>query len=101
MQEGPDLDLFCRGKIEEAAKKLHKAKMAQFNKNTGSLAYTEIGRIASHLYINRKTIELFNEKMPACIDYEDILHLVSQAAEFRQLQVTGSILVGNILGLGS
>ena len=73
--------------VKEAARQLHRAKMIKYDRHSGAMDYTEIGRIASHLYIKRPTIEHFNSKMRLCDADVEILALVSRADEFKQVKV--------------
>ena len=47
-----------RGLIEASAKSLNQAKMIRFIEHTGTLHSTDLGRTASHYYINTASIEV-------------------------------------------
>ena len=47
-----------RGLIESSAKFLNQVKMIRFVEHTGTLHSTDLGRTASHYYINTASIEV-------------------------------------------
>jgi hypothetical protein len=53
--------------------------MIRFDERSGNLAVTELGRIASHYYIQNETIEHFNEKLKATISDATVCNIVAQA----------------------
>ena len=57
-QNDPQLEQHRRDLITAAGRDLDKARMVRFNERTGSLNSTDVGRIASHFYIKRDTIEV-------------------------------------------
>nr|XP_054753859.1 activating signal cointegrator 1 complex subunit 3-like [Lytechinus pictus] len=83
----PDMKWYREQLIKDSAQALHRAKMVVYDKDCGTLDYTEIGRIASHFYIKQATILLFNASLKLCQTPEEILLLVSMAAEFKQVKV--------------
>lgn len=62
-RRGVGADPLLGGKREQlvraACEVLDKNMMIRFDENTGLMSYTELGRIASHLYIQNGTMELF------------------------------------------
>lgn len=77
-----------RAMIDECAKKLDQAHMIRYNANCGDLISTDLGRIASHYYINYDTIQIFNEMMVPIMTEGDVLHMITYAREFENIRVS-------------
>lgn len=73
--------------IKIAARNLDKAKMVRYDEKTGYLFATDLGRTASHYYINYDTIEMINERLRMDMNEKDILAMISSCTEFQQLKV--------------
>ncbi|CAL7941276.1 unnamed protein product [Xylocopa violacea] len=87
ISEDRNLERERRKLIDEAAKKLDKAKMIRYNINTGDLSTTNLGRIASHFYLKYDTIEIFNERIKPIMNEAEIFAMISCSQEFEQLKV--------------
>ncbi|XP_060705593.1 activating signal cointegrator 1 complex subunit 3 isoform X3 [Hemiscyllium ocellatum] len=85
-QMDPGLEKYRRDQVIEAGRKLDKAKMVRFEERTGYFSITDLGRTASHYYIQYNTIETFNELFEAHKTEADIFALVSKAEEFEQIK---------------
>ena len=66
--------------------------MIRFNESTGDFNSTDLGRIASHFYIKYATIETFNELLKSTMTEAGVFSMVSQAQEFQQIKVGGSLI---------
>ncbi|KAI9189074.1 putative steryl acetyl hydrolase mug81 [Blastocladiella emersonii ATCC 22665] len=73
--------------VEEAARVLLVNNMIVYDANTGALASKEIGRIASTYYIKHPTVELINEKLRTGMGEADVLVLLSECHEFKQIKL--------------
>ncbi|CDO68689.1 hypothetical protein BN946_scf184652.g16 [Trametes cinnabarina] len=73
--------------ITAAALQLAEARMIAFDRQTGSLVCTDLGRIAAKYYIRHKSIEIFNEKFRPKMSEADVLSMLSMSTEFDQVQV--------------
>ncbi|XP_023223865.1 activating signal cointegrator 1 complex subunit 3-like [Centruroides sculpturatus] len=73
--------------IEKCAMELDKTRMIRFDRISGCLSSTDMGRTASHFYIKYDTIMLFNECLKPAMTEEEVLALISEAHEFDQLKV--------------
>jgi len=74
----------------EAAKVLDERKMARYNPESGNLAVTNLGRVASHFYIRNQSVATFNEMMEkkrVSPTDADLLHVMCCADEFENLRV--------------
>lgn len=63
--------------------------MIRFDTNNNFLSITDMGRTASHYYINHETITRFSGKLNEGYYLHDmeLFGLISQAQEFDQLKV--------------
>ncbi|XP_062896378.1 activating signal cointegrator 1 complex subunit 3 [Mobula hypostoma] len=86
-QMDPGLEKYRRELVIEAGRKLDKARMVRFEERTGYFSITDLGRTASHYYIQYNTIETFNELFDAHKTEADIFALISKAEEFEQIKV--------------
>ncbi|KAH9850708.1 Sec63-domain-containing protein [Lenzites betulinus] len=73
--------------ITAAAMQLSEARMVAFDRQTGSLVCTDLGRIAAKYYIRHKSIEIFNDKFRPKMSEADVLAMLSMSTEFDQIQV--------------
>jgi activating signal cointegrator complex subunit 3 len=73
--------------IEFCAQQLHKCRMIRFDAPSGNFFATDLGRVASHYYIDFRSIETFNEKMKQFMTDEQILDCISSSREFEQVKV--------------
>jgi len=71
--------------ITSAANRLDKCKMIRFEERTGQFSVTELGRIASHFYIQNETIYHFNEKIHRELSDAQLFNVVAQSAEFSNI----------------
>ncbi|KAL7455807.1 hypothetical protein ACHAWC_007346, partial [Mediolabrus comicus] len=74
----------------EAAKLLDERKMVRYNPNSGNLAVTNLGRVASHFYIRNQSVATFNDmiaKKRTSPTDADLLHIICCADEFENVRV--------------
>lgn len=83
----PLLNSYRQKLISEAARELEECRMARFDKKSGQLYVTELGRVASHYYIRHETIVVFTERMKQNMTEESILSMLSFAFEFEQIVI--------------
>eukprot|EP01126_Amoeba_proteus_P012623 TRINITY_DN1519_c1_g1_i3.p1 TRINITY_DN1519_c1_g1~~TRINITY_DN1519_c1_g1_i3.p1 ORF type:complete len:1370 (-),score=289.41 TRINITY_DN1519_c1_g1_i3:112-4221(-) len=86
-----ELDPFLMKKridlITAAARRLDTCKMIRFEERTGNFSTTELGRIASHYYIQHETIEHFNQHLNPNISDSILFDVFSQVREFQNIIV--------------
>merc|ERR1719341_1360105 len=87
LREDPTLLIKRREIINDAAKRLDKAKMIRYDESNGIMASIDLGRTASHFYIKYDTVEIFNDILKNFMNEGEILAMISQAQEFEQLKV--------------
>lgn len=73
--------------IVNAATILDQCMMIRYDRRSGNLAVTDIGRVASHYYIQHGSIESFNSMLTAHLTYNESLHVLCSSAEFDQLKI--------------
>ena len=79
--------------VLDAAKRLGHCQMVRLDERSGNLAVTDLGRVASHYYIHNDSIETFNTVTDGYATagvepgYPEVLDLISQADEFRNVKV--------------
>ena len=74
MVADPSLSLKQRAFITDAARALDKAKMMRFDEKSGNFYCTELGRIASHFYIQYSSVETYNEMLKRHISDSEVSH---------------------------
>eukprot|EP00981_Chlorochromonas_danica_P013205 scaffold5974_cov158-Ochromonas_danica.AAC.6 len=84
--DDPQLDRRRRDLAVVTAETLDQCMMARYDKRSGNLATTDLGRIASHYYIKHSTIESFNRMLSPHLLHPEALHLLCSSAEFDQLK---------------
>uniref|UniRef100_A0A7S1KPB1 RNA helicase n=1 Tax=Percolomonas cosmopolitus TaxID=63605 RepID=A0A7S1KPB1_9EUKA len=70
-----------------AASLLHEHGLVIFDKKTGALETTDLGRIASHFYISHPSIATYNQHLNPNMNVIDVLRLFSMSEEFKYLVV--------------
>jgi activating signal cointegrator complex subunit 3 len=73
--------------VREAADTLDTCMMTRYDKRSGNLAVTDLGRIASHYYIKHTTVQSFNNMLAPHLSDPDAVHVLCSSAEFDQLKV--------------
>lgn len=64
-----------------AVRRLAEARMVNWNKPTGILQSTDLGRIAAKYYIRLSSIEIFNQKFKPRMSEADVLTMLSYSTE--------------------
>jgi len=70
-----------------AALALDRARLARYDRRTGSLASTDLGRVASRYYVTHGTIASFHEGLRPHMGEIELLRLFAAADEFRHFVV--------------
>jgi pre-mRNA-splicing helicase BRR2 len=70
-----------------AAAMLDKHSMVKYDRKSGALQVTTLGRVASHYYVSHDSISVFNEYLKPSMSEIEIFRLFSLSGEFRQLYV--------------
>lgn len=83
----PDLLEYRRKLISEAARELDRARMVRFDERSGNIYTAEMGRVASHFYLSKSSIEVYNNRLKPHMNEEDIITMISMSSEFENINV--------------
>ncbi|GAB2270112.1 activating signal cointegrator 1 complex subunit [Dionaea muscipula] len=83
----PSLSLKQRALVTDAARALDKAKMMRFDEKSGNFYCTELGRIASHFYIQYSSVETYNEMLRPHMSDAEVIDMVAHSSEFENIMV--------------
>ncbi|KAK3015087.1 hypothetical protein RJ639_006649 [Escallonia herrerae] len=83
----PSLSLKQRALVTDAARALDKAKMMRFDEKSGNFYCTELGRIASHFYIQYSSVEIYNEMLRRHMNDSEVIDMVAHSSEFENIVV--------------
>ncbi|KAJ6509919.1 Sec63-domain-containing protein [Mycena vitilis] len=76
--------------VTAAALRLADTGMIIFDRSSGDLTITDLGRIAAKYYIRHTSIEIFNKEFRPRMSEADVLGMLSMSTEFDQIQVRES-----------
>jgi activating signal cointegrator complex subunit 3 len=68
----PNLTARRKTLIIDAARALDKAKMMAFDEKSGNLYVTDLGRVASHYYIQYTSVETYNNMLKQHMSESDV-----------------------------
>eukprot|EP01051_Picozoa_sp_SAG22_P024394 SAG22_NODE_6744_length_817_cov_0.928969_2_plen_131_part_01 len=86
----PTMDRWRRELLERCARRLRETRMVRYDKATGQLNATNLGRVASHFYVNVETIETFTDPASGIkpnMSEGALFNLLSNAKEFENIKV--------------
>ncbi|GAU12731.1 hypothetical protein TSUD_122230 [Trifolium subterraneum] len=83
----PALSSKQRSLVVDAARSLDKAKMMRFDEKSGNFYCTELGRIASHFYIQYSSVETYNEMLRRHMNDSEVINMVAHSSEFENIAV--------------
>ncbi|XP_065175302.1 U5 small nuclear ribonucleoprotein 200 kDa helicase-like [Sycon ciliatum] len=83
----PSLEAFCLNVIHTAAVQLAKAQLIKYDKRTGLLQATDLGRIASHFYCTVETMSTYNSLLKPTLSQIELVRVFSLSSEFKYLNV--------------
>ncbi|KAJ2753813.1 DEIH-box ATPase, partial [Coemansia nantahalensis] len=70
-----------------AAVELERCLLVRYDRRTGRLQPTELGRVASHYYISHRSMAVYQQDLRADASDMDLLRVFSQSDEFRLIPV--------------
>ena len=73
--------------IHSAATVLEKANLVKYDKRTGKLQSTELGRIASHYYISHNSMLTYNHHLQPMISTIELFRIFALSEEFKYIPV--------------
>ncbi|KAG0485407.1 hypothetical protein HPP92_009486 [Vanilla planifolia] len=83
----PSLASKQRSLVVDAARSLDKAKMMRFDEKSGNFYCTELGRIASHFYLQYSSVETYNEMLRRHMSDSEVINMVAHSSEFENIVV--------------
>lgn len=83
----PSLMSKQRSLVTDAARDLDKAKMMRFDEKSGNFYCTELGRIASHFYIQYSSVETYNEMLRRHMNDTEVINMLAHSSEFENIMV--------------
>jgi len=83
LEEDPQLEARRADLVHTAAVTLDKAGLLKYDRRSGVLAVTDLGRIASHYYVTHGTVAAFNEHMKPHQGEIELCRLFAMAEEFK------------------
>lgn len=83
----PSLTSKQRSLVVDAARALDKAKMMRFDEKSGNFYCTELGRIASHFYLQYSSVETYNEMLRRHMSESEVINMVAHSSEFENIVV--------------
>ena len=87
LQSDRTLLLHRRQLILVAIKQLIQCRMIRFDSVNEILYSTDIGRVASHYYIQCLSMEQYNMKLMLNMSDSEIIHLIASSTEFEQIKL--------------
>eukprot|EP00922_Rhytidocystis_sp_ex-Travisia-forbesii_P046831 GHVS01069806.1.p1 GENE.GHVS01069806.1~~GHVS01069806.1.p1 ORF type:complete len:2164 (-),score=326.56 GHVS01069806.1:2269-8760(-) len=85
--EDADLEQRRIDLVHSALVVLDKHNLAKYDKRTGAVQVTALGRVASHYYIKHATIAVFNQHLKPTMSDIELLRLFSLSNEFKYIPV--------------
>ncbi|XP_072177738.1 U5 small nuclear ribonucleoprotein 200 kDa helicase-like [Diadema setosum] len=82
-----DLDQFRIDLIHAALVLLDKNNLAKYDRKTGNIQVTELGRIASHYYCTNESMSTYNSLLKPMLSEIDLFRVFSLSSEFRNMVV--------------
>ncbi|KAL0232237.1 hypothetical protein PCE1_002579 [Barthelona sp. PCE] len=73
--------------VRAACSELKLLQMINYDKFSGNLMSTELGRIAAHYYIPSRNMKLFNSQLSQDPSFADLIYLLASAHEFRSMRI--------------
>ncbi|KAJ1995334.1 Pre-mRNA splicing [Coemansia sp. RSA 1358] len=87
VDEDPALYVRRTDLVHAAAVELERCFMVRYDRKTGKLQPTELGRVASHYYISHRSMAVYQQDLRADASDIDILRVFSLSDEFRLIPV--------------
>ncbi|KAK6185571.1 hypothetical protein SNE40_007775 [Patella caerulea] len=87
LKDDPLLQQRRKDLIHTAASLLHKHNLCRYDKKSGNLQVTELGRIASQYYCTHDTIATYNQLLKPTLSEIELFRVFSLSSEFRNLTV--------------
>lgn len=87
MKEDPDLEQHRTNLIYTAASTLDKCNLIKFDRRSGNIQGTELGRIASHYYCTIETMATYNQFLKPTLSEIELFRVFSLSGEFKHINI--------------
>ncbi|KAH6555344.1 hypothetical protein KP509_1Z263400 [Ceratopteris richardii] len=87
VMKDPSLRSKRKSLVIDAARALDKAKMLRFDEKSGNFYVTDLGRVASHYYIQYTSVETYNDMLKRHMNESELIHLIAHSSEFENIMV--------------
>ncbi|XP_065353810.1 U5 small nuclear ribonucleoprotein 200 kDa helicase [Cloeon dipterum] len=87
LKEDPLLEQRRADLVHTAAVLLDRCGLAKYDRKTGALQVTELGRIASHFYCTHDSMSTYNQLLKPTLSEIEIFRVFSLSSEFRNITV--------------
>ncbi|XP_061184302.1 U5 small nuclear ribonucleoprotein 200 kDa helicase-like isoform X1 [Saccostrea echinata] len=87
LKDDPLLQQRRKDLIHTAAMTLDKNNLIKYDKKTGQIQSTELGRIASHYYCTNETIATYNQLLKPTLSEIELFRVFSLSSEFKHIAV--------------
>ena len=83
----PTLKGHCRSLVHSAACLLEKSQLIRYDRRSGALQSTPLGRVSSHFYVSHESMAVYNQHLKPSMSDIELLRVFSMSGEFTQLHV--------------
>mmetsp|Transcript_62196 Transcript_62196/g.148187 ORF Transcript_62196/g.148187 Transcript_62196/m.148187 type:complete len:2144 (+) Transcript_62196:214-6645(+) len=87
VEEDPTMEQRRADLIHTAATALFKANLIKYDRKSGNLQCTDLGRVASYFYVGYQSIAVFNDHLKPSVSDIELLRIFSLAGEFKYMVV--------------
>jgi pre-mRNA-splicing helicase BRR2 len=87
LEQDPVLEQRRLDLIHTAATALFKANLIKYDRKTGNLQSTDLGRVSSYFYVSYNSIAIFNDHLKPSVSDIELLRIFSLAGEFKNMVV--------------
>lgn len=87
LKEDPLLETYRADLIHTAAIQLDRSGLAKYDRKSGHIQVTELGRIASHYYCTHDTMQTYNQLLKPTLTEIELFRVFSLSGEFKNITV--------------
>ena len=87
IKEDPLLESHRANLIYTAASILDKSNLVKFDRRSGQMQVTELGRIASHYYCTHETMQTYNQLLKPTLSEIELFRVFSLSSEFKNIMI--------------
>ncbi|XP_017759104.1 PREDICTED: putative U5 small nuclear ribonucleoprotein 200 kDa helicase [Eufriesea mexicana] len=87
LKEDPLLELHRADLIHSAAVALDRSGLIKYDRKSGNIQASELGRIASHYYCTHETMAIYNQLLKRTLSEIELFRVFSLSSEFKHINV--------------